>query len=173
MYGSNNAQDITKLTGNDHGMIDLQDISAQHDAGIDVKQGDYTYVNAQTGANFFNFLQDYQSNYPDAPNLVVTEAGSWDGSLVPGHLSHRDGKQIDLRYVDDNGKPIQGATADRSADADRMWDVFRGARSAGFSQIYLGDEEEWGDFGHIPKPPADQHESHFHLSIPNPRPPSK
>jgi RHS repeat-associated protein len=173
MYGSNNAQDITKLTGNDHGMIDLQDISAQHDAGIDVKQGDYTYVNAQTGANFFNFLQDYQSNYPDAPNLVVTEAGSWDGSLVPGHLSHRDGKQIDLRYVDDNGKPIQGATADRSADADRMWDVFRGAQSAGFSQIYLGDEEEWGDFGHIPKPPADQHESHFHLSIPNPRPPSK
>ena len=54
MYGSNNAQDITKLTGNDHGMIDLQDISAQYDAGIDVKRGDYTYVSAQ---NWCRFLQ--------------------------------------------------------------------------------------------------------------------
>jgi hypothetical protein len=45
-----------------------------------------------------------------------------------------------------------------------MWDIFSQAHNAGFSQIYLGDEEEWGDFGHIPKWPADQHESHFHLS---------
>ncbi len=170
MYGSSNAQDITKLTGNDHGMIDLQDMSAQHDAGIDVKQGNYTYVNVQTGADFFNFLQDYQSNYPNAPNLVVTEAGSSDGSLVPGHLSHRDGKQIDLRYVDANGNPIQGAKASDSADSDRMWDIFRGAHASGLTQIYLGDETKWGDFGHTPAAPADPHSSHFHLSIPNPRP---
>ncbi len=177
MYGSNNAQDITKLTGNDHGMIDLQDISAQHDAGIDVKRGDYTYVSAQTGADFFNFLQDYQSNYPDAPNLYVTEAGSEDGSLVPGHISHRYGAQIDVEYVDDDGNPIRGARADLKADADRTWDILRMANGFGLTQIYLGDEEEWGDWGHIPKGtptrPADPHESHFHLSIPNPVPPSQ
>lgn len=109
--------------------------------------------------------------------MYVTEAGSWDGSLVPGHISHKYGAQIDLEYVDDNGKPIRGARADLAADADRMWDIFRMAHNAGLTQIYLGDEEEWEDWGHsplgTPKHPADPHESHFHMSIPNPVPPSQ
>ena len=166
MYGSNDAKDITKLTGNDHGMIDLQDISAQHDAGIDVKEGEYTYVNAGTGADLFNFLQDYQSNYPDAPNLYITEAGAWDGSSVSGHQSHKDGMQIDLRYIDDNGKPIQGKEAYNSADADRMWDMMRMAHNSGLTQIYAGDETEWGDYSSRPK--TSPHEDHWHISIPNP-----
>ncbi|WP_263418394.1 carbohydrate-binding domain-containing protein [Terriglobus albidus] len=171
MYGSNGATDITKLDGNEHGMIDLQDISAQHDAIIDVKVGDYTYVNAQTGANLFNFLQDYQSNYSDAPNLYITEAGAWDGSSVPGHQSHKDGMQIDLRYVDDAGKPVQGKTAYDSANSDRMWDLMRMSKAAGLTQIYAGDETKWGDFAH--RPSTSPHEDHWHISIPNPKPPKK
>jgi hypothetical protein len=136
-----------------------------------VKQGDYTYVSAQTGADFFNFLQDYQGNYPDAPNLVVTEAGSEDGSEVPGHQSHKDGKQIDLRYVDDKGNSIQGKEAYNSADADRMWDLMRMSHNAGLTQIYSGDESKWGDYSH--RPATSPHEDHWHISIPNPVPPKK
>jgi len=103
---------------------------------------------------------------------MATEAGSAEGSLVPGHVSHRGGKHIDLRYVDDNGNPIQGARADLAADADCMRDIFRMARSEGMTQIYLGDEDEWRDWRHTlsgtPSNPAGPHENHFHLSIPNP-----
>ena len=101
----------------------------------------------------------------------LTEAGASDGSLVPGHISHRDGKRINLRYVDDNGKPVLGEEAYNHADADKMWNSFRMANKAGFTQIYAGDEQQWGAYSHRPAAPADPHESHYHLSRPNPRRP--
>jgi len=175
LYGSSNAQDITNIRANAYGMVDLNDIDQQHDAAFDVNSHtEYSYVSLQTGADFFNFIQDYQSNYPDAPNLYVSEAGADDGSRVPGHITHRDGKQIDLRYVNDDGRPIQNPEAYNMADADRMWDIFRMAHNSGMTQIYAGDDEEWGDYAHRPTMQgADPHFSHFHLSIPNPRPPRR
>jgi len=172
LYGSNNAQDITNIQANANGMVDLNDINQQHDAAFDVNSHtDYSYVSLQTGADFFNLVQDYQSNYPDAPNLYVTEAGAAGGSPVPNHLTHKDGKQIDLRYVDDDGNPIRDPEAYNMADADRMWDIFRMAHNAGLTQIYAGDDDEWGDYAHRPTMRgADPHFSHFHLSIPNPNP---
>jgi RHS repeat-associated protein len=173
IYGSDNSGDITNIQANENGMVDLNDINQQHDAAFDVNsKTQYSYVDVRMAANFFNFVQDYQINYPnDAPNLYVTEAGSEDGSKVPGHYTHRDGLQIDLRYADDKGRNIWGPEAYNKADADRMWDTFRMAHNNGMTQIYAGDESEWGDFAKRPAPPYDPHESHFHLSIPNTRPP--
>ena len=79
--------------------------------------------------------------------------------------------QIDLRYVDDNGNPIQGREAYNSASADRMWDLMRMSHKAGLTQIYAGDESEWGDYSH--RPAKSPHEDHWHISIPNPKPPKQ
>jgi hypothetical protein len=54
-----------------------------------------------------------------------------------------DGMQIDQRYVDDQGKPVQGREAYNSS-ADRMWDLTRMSHAAGLTQIYAGNETEWG-----------------------------
>jgi RHS repeat-associated protein len=173
LYGSNDKNDITRIDGNNFGMVDLNEVNQQHDAAFDVDtRTQYSYVHLQMGADFFNFIQDYQSNYDDAPNLYVTEAGAENGTDVPGHLTHHGGKQIDLRYVDGNGNWIRDPEAYNQADADRMWDIFRMAHNAGITQIYAGNDSQWGDYAHQPtNPGADPHFSHFHLSIPNPVPP--
>src|SRR5262249_16227775 len=127
VYGSNGAQDKKKYTANNNGMIDMRNLSDHHDSGFDVADGQAhpeEYLDVARATALFNVSVQYADAYPSDSPLVFT-AGSTDtgepGKDASGnyvHTSHRNGANIDMRYMGKNGKAPQGKHADDHSDLD-------------------------------------------------------
>jgi len=120
VYGSKDAKDITDFDANKHGMVDMREVAEHHDAEFIVKPGaKEAYLNTRTGSALFNVASEYSQLYPGDEKLMMTAGSLADGTSLPIHTSHKQGNNIDLRYMGEDGKTIQSPRAVELADVER------------------------------------------------------
>jgi hypothetical protein len=89
------------------------------------------------------------------------------------HRSHRNGENIDMRYVGADGRDLRGDAAADNADVARMtylWDAFRN-QNAAVGAVLTGNPVRFG-LGPINADLQRVHRNHFHLQRNYPRPPA-
>ncbi len=155
IYGPNHT--LQTYRTNEHGYIDLAAVARAHGSYFRVvAPGVHAYVSPQTAVDVYNAAFDYHLEYTHDANLVVTSAGNSNGTnFRPHHNSHNLGKTVDLRYMDNDGHPVQGARAIFSADDTRMQRMVQIFRENGFNEMYSDDNNvyrtQWaaGHLNHI------------------------
>lgn len=157
IYGSWGRTDVTLITANDQGYIDLSQVAQQHDANFVIKAGASPFVSLETANGFFNTTAEYHEQHPDAQKFVITDAGKADGSPLPPHKTHDLGRSIDLRYQDPSGRNLRGGTAAERADVAHTRELVGMANSAGFNQNYSARPKQFGTTY------AQGHADHLHL----------
>jgi RHS repeat-associated protein len=160
IYGSSSAADITHFASNQAGLVDLRSLAGQHDAAFSVKEGAEGFAKPDVAAGFFNAAGDYHLTYPTSSPLFVTDAGNASGTPLPPHVTHDNGRSIDLRYQDGDGHNLIGPTAATRADVARMFHLVDTARSNGLTQNYSARANAFGTLY------APGHETHLHLGQP-------
>ncbi len=158
LYGSTSAKDVTRLNPNAAGLIDLRQLSKQHDAQFQTKAGQpHMFLDMKLAAGFFNATLAYSQKYPGSQEFFVTEAGNAKGTPQPPHKTHDRGRAVDLRYQDGKGVNLTGPSAAANADVARTQFLVDTAAGAGFDQDYSARPK---DFHTLYAP---SHENHLHL----------
>jgi RHS repeat-associated protein len=157
VYGPTNASDKQTFSPNSYGYINAAQIAATDGAYFTFKSGANTYASPQTAVDLYNGAFDYHTDYPTDDKLVITDIGNATGTAVPGHQTHNLGRSVDLRYMDQNGHPIQGESAVLKADDVRMRDMVKIFQENGFNQNYSDDNISLGTQW------APNHLSHIHF----------
>src|SRR5689334_11142744 len=112
----------------------------------------------------------YHDAHPNDEKIVVTGGSNAAGQSALDangariHGTHRNGENIDIRYMDANGQSIRGPNAYSQADPQRMaslWGAFR-SQTPGLGDVYTGNQKMFG-LPAISKKLEKQHQSHFHL----------
>jgi RHS repeat-associated protein len=182
VYGSQNARDIRLYASNENGVVFVTGIARHPDAKFNSAARNQPhpehFLSPEAAAALFNAARDYADAYPDDSNIVFTAGSAETGNAAlneqgrPIHRSHRNGQNIDMRYMGVNGRPLVGNTASANADVDRMetlFDAFAGQR-AGLGAALTGTPERFG-FGPLAPGTRAVHQNHFHLQRNYPRPP--
>lgn len=183
VYGSRDANDITNYDANGHGMVDVSDMANHHDSQFqsvaEPANDPEAYLNVPNAVALFNVARMYHDAHPDDARLVFTGGSNENGQSARGanglpiHQSHRNGANIDMRYIGTDGRPIQGTTAADNADTVRMaslWGAFRN-QSAALGAVLTGNPQRFG-FGPLSQGLQNEHRNHFHLQRTYPRPPT-
>ncbi|RMG04733.1 MAG: hypothetical protein D6735_06395, partial [Acidobacteria bacterium] len=147
VYGSKNEKDITTYEANKSGMIDMREVAKHHDAEFVVKAGaKEPYLNSRTGSALFNVAYQYSQLYPNDEKLMMTAGSLADGSSLPIHKSHKQGNNIDLRYMGTDGRTIQSDEAYKLADVDRTRTIIKlfKEENAGLDAVITGDPSIFG-----------------------------
>jgi RHS repeat-associated protein len=162
VYGSGSEDDITNYKANKNGNIDLNDLAENNDSNFDVKSDAHSYLSLKNAAAFFNTAEQYGEAYPDDKPLFVTDAGKANGANFPPHKTHGQGRSADIRYMDENGNPLQGKNAATDADDDRISTLVDIAKDNGFNQNYSARPKDFGTQY------APGHDNHLHLGTTKP-----
>jgi RHS repeat-associated protein len=175
VYGAANASDITAYSPNEHGMIDLSMVAANPSAEFILRDGTRTverFASVETAVGLYNATEYYSRLYPDDAEIMVTNSSLADGTGSAAHpRSHgRPNSAIDFRYLDENGRRLQGGAAAANADAGRMTDLFDAFEASGFNQSVSGRPRDFGtgpinvntDRG---RQLIRQHQNHGHVGI--------
>jgi hypothetical protein len=183
IYGTANQDDITNYAANEHGMINVADIADHPDAQFESVAGPQNdpeeYLNPANAVALFNAAQMYHDAHPDDAKLVFTAGSNENGQSAndangnPIHHAHRNGENIDMRYMGADGQPLRGVAAADNADTARMaslWGAFRN-QSPGLGAVLTGNPERFG-FQPINRDLQNIHRNHFHLQRNYPRPPA-
>ena len=147
VYGSSGAADMTTLSPNGNGVVDLAPLSSHPDAGFEFKGGAATFLMADAAAAFWNTAAQYQSANPGSQKLLVTDMGAADAANFGPHQTHDLGRSIDLRYQNSMGLNLQDSKAFNAADVDRTRSLVGIASSQGFDQTYTGSISLFGGQG--------------------------
>jgi RHS repeat-associated protein len=182
VYGSQNARDIRLYASNENGVVYVTGIAGHPDAKFNSAARNQAhpehYLSPEAAAALFNAARDYADAYPDDSNIVMTAGSAETGNAAlnaqgqPVHRSHRNGQNIDMRYMGNNGRPLVGNTASANADADRMTTLFDAFadQNAGLGAPLTGTPQRFG-LGPISPGLQRIHQNHFHLQRNYPRPP--
>jgi RHS repeat-associated protein len=174
IYGSRDQNDLTMELANENGLIDLSVMATHPDSQFESAAGPAndpeTYLNPTNAAALFNATRMYHDAHPNDDRVVVTGASNSEGESAldsngaPIHGTHRNGENIDIRYIDANGQSIRGPNAYALADPLRMsslWGAFR-SQTPGLGDVYTGNQARFG-LPTISKKLENQHKNHFHL----------
>ena len=181
VYGSQNAQDITTYAANDHGLINIADLVNHPDANFESIQTpgrEENYLGIGQAAALFNVAEAYGQKYPNDDPLVFTGGSTATGGSAldangnPIHQSHRNGANVDLRYMGDQGTALSGATAAANGNVERnnyIISQFAG-QNANLGAALTGDPARYG-LGPIPAGLQQVHATHMHFQNTYPAPP--
>lgn len=173
VYGSQNAQDITNYAANEHRMIDVLALSGHADANfqsIQTAGREENYLGAAQARALFNVSLAYGQEYPTDDPLVFTGGSTATGGSAldingrPIHSSHRNGANVDLRYMGDAGTSLSGNTAAGNGNVARNQFIINqfAGQNAGLGAALTGDPARYG-LGAIPAGLQQIHGNHIHL----------
>jgi RHS repeat-associated protein len=174
IYGSRDQNDLTQELVNEDGLIDVAAMASHPDAQYESASGpNYdpeTYLSTTNAAALFNVARMYHDEHPNDDKLVFTGGSNSEGQSAldsngaPIHGTHQNGENIDLRYMDANGRSIKGPTASALADPQRMASLFGAFRNQtpGLANVYTGNQNRFG-LPAISTKLEKQHKNHFHL----------
>ena len=162
IYGSSGANDIVTYAGNRNGYFDLRRLTNHPDANFEIKFSANSFLMLNNAAAFFNTAEQYHEAYPSDAKLFVTDAGIATGGVFGKHKTHDLGRSIDVRYLDSNGRPLQGDTAAKNADMSRIGRLVDVAEGQGFGQNYSARPKDFGTLY------ANDHENHLHIGTTKP-----
>lgn len=172
VYGSKDEKDITNYEANKHGMVDMREVAKHHDAEFVVKSGaGEPYLNTRTGSALFNVAYQYSQLYPDDQKLMMTAGSLANGGSLPIHESHKQGNNVDLRYMGEDGKTIQSPRAVELADVERtkkLQELFRG-QNAGLDNVITGNPPRFGWPDIQSRSLKNIHKNHMHFQRNYPR----
>jgi RHS repeat-associated protein len=181
VYGSANAQAITNYTANEHGMINVVTLAGNADANFESIQTagrEENYLGVGQAAALFNVAATYGGNYPNDNRLVFTGGSTATGGSAvdangqPIHRSHRNGSNVDLRYMGDAGSSLTGNTAAGSGNVGRNQYIINqfAGQNAGLGAALTGDPARYG-LGPISARLQQIHQDHIHFQRNYPAPP--
>ena len=174
VYGSEHDDDIKMFGVNAAGLVDVDKLSGHPDAAFEVKQNTAgKFLSPETAADLFTATAAYSALLPGSPPILMTGGSTAAGaSAVASRQSHKGGKNIDFRYVDKYGNPIQREDASERADPARMKTLFEAFGREGLPAALTGTP---GRFGFKPYRPDAQlkHLNHVHLQYNYPEWPPK
>jgi hypothetical protein len=128
VYGSKNADDVTDFAVNGSELVDVTTLSGHKDAAflsIQTAGQEETFLGVGEAAALFNAAASYRSAYPHDSWLVFTGGSTASGVAavdsngVPLHHSHKNGANIDLRYMGSDGRSLIGVGAADAGDITR------------------------------------------------------
>jgi hypothetical protein len=124
----------------------------------------------------FNVAAAYGQKYPNDDPLVFTGGSSATGGSAldangqPIHQSHRNGANVDLRYMGDEGTALTGRTAAANGNVERneyIMSQFAG-QNANLGAALTGDPARYG-LGPISPRLQQIHQNHTHFQQNYPR----
>ena len=181
VYGSENAQDVTNYTANANGLINAATLAGHADANFESIQTagrEENYLGVAQAAALFNVAEAYGQKYPNDDPLVFTGGSTATGGSAldangrPIHQSHRNGANVDLRYMGDAGSSLTGGTAAANGNVERnefIMSQFAG-QNANLGAALTGDPTRYG-LGPIPAGLQQIHHNHMHFQNTYPAPP--
>jgi RHS repeat-associated protein len=181
VYGSENAQAITNYAANANGLINVVTLADNADANfgsIQTAGREENYLGLSQAAALFNVAVAYGQKYPDDEALVFTGGSTATGGSAldangqPIHRSHRNGANVDLRYMGDDGTSLTGRTAAANGNVERneyIMSQFAG-QNANLGATLTGDPARYG-LGPIPAGLQQVHQNHMHFQQNYPAPP--
>ncbi len=181
VYGSENAQAITNYTANKNGMIDVAALAGNADANFESVQTagrEENYLGVGQAAALFNVAAAYGGKYTNDDPLVFTGGSTATGGSAldangqPIHRSHRNGANVDLRYMGDTGSSLSGNTAAGTGNVERNQYIINqfAGQNAGLGAALTGDPARYG-LGPIPAALQQIHGNHMHFQNTYPAPP--
>lgn len=126
----------------------------------------------------FNVADAYGQKYPNNDPLVFTAGSTANGGVaidaygVAAHHAHRNGTNVDVRYVGDDGSSLVGRTAAVNGNIERneyIMSQFAG-QNANLGAALTGDPARYG-LGPIPADLQRIHQNHMHFQQNYPAPP--
>ena len=156
VYGSLNAKDITNYETNEHGLIDVEALSDHHNANFTSVQTpglEENYLGLAQAAALFNVAARYGQEFTRDSKLVFTGGSTATGGSAinpatgkPIHDSHRNGANIDLRYMGTDGNSLIGNDAAANGDPMRNWFIMNlfARQNAGLGAAITGDPARYG-----------------------------
>jgi RHS repeat-associated protein len=153
ILGSSGFEDRTEIKANANGVIDLNLVSAHHDANFLVAK-DQTipeeFLSNSGAAALFNVARQYGEQYPSDGKIEFTAGaettgkGCYYSNGTACHRTHDGGNAIDVRYMDKNGNPLRKSDrAYADADLSRATTMIAAFASAGFNTIYTGQQSRF------------------------------
>jgi len=181
VYGSANAQDISNYTANKSGLINVAALADHPDANFESIQTagrEENYLGVSQAAALFNVAEAYGQKFTNDDPLVftggstATGGSALDANGVAIHQSHRNGANIDLRYMGDDGASLTGATAAGNGNVDRNQFIINqlAGQNANVGAALTGDPARYG-LGPIPADLQRIHGTHMHFQNTYPPPP--
>ena len=177
VYGSLSARDIANYAVNEHGLINVADLSDHADANFTSVQTpgrEENYLGIAQAAALFNVAARYGQEFTRDGPLVFTGGSTATGgtAVTRQGQSHQNGRNIDLRYMGVEGSGITGNTA--AANAEPLRNIFImnqfARQNAGLGATITGDPARYG-LGAIPANLQQGHRNHMHFQNTYPYPP--
>lgn len=174
VYGSRDARDILISYANEHGMVAFTGLATHPDAAFQSAAAQQEtpehFVSVNTAVAIFNATKYYEGLHPDDDDIVLTAGSIETGGTginprtgQPAHrFGHRNGTNIDIRYMDANGRPIQGRDAVDSADTQRTMDIANAFDLAGWGATITGDQPRFG-LRAVTQATEQSHRNHMHI----------
>ena len=149
VYGSSSARDITDYATNEHGMIDVANLSGHVNANFESIQTlgqEENFLGIAQALTLFNVGSIYGQNYPADSPLVLTGASTATGGSAIIRQSHQNGTNIDLRYMGADGTSLTGNTAAANGDPERNMLIMNlfAQQNAGLGAAITGDPARYG-----------------------------
>jgi hypothetical protein len=169
------------FAANKSGLINVATLAGNADANFESIQTagrEENYLGLSQAAALFNVAAAYGQKYPDDDELVFTGGSTATGGSALDangrsiHQSHRNGANVDLRYMGDDGTTLTGHTAAANRNVERneyIMSQFAG-QNANLGATLTGDPARYG-LGPIPAGLQQIHETHMHFQQNYPAPP--
>jgi RHS repeat-associated protein len=173
--------DTFDLAGNGKGLVNVLYISQLAGAGNFVSEQtpghEEEYLGITQAAALYNVSMAYGHAYPNDDPLVFTAGSTESGESARyrnGQLahksSHRGGRNIDLRYMGDDGTSLTGPSAAGQGSVERNTFIMGqfSAQRANLGGALTGDPARYG-LGPIPSGLQKQHSDHMHFQLNYPK----
>ena len=175
VYGSLNARDTADYGVNEHGLINVDELAGHANANfvnIQTPGQEENYLGIAQAVALFNVAARYGQEFTNDSPLVFlggsTAIGGSAISLVTGdplHQSHRNGANLDLRYMGANGNSLTGNTA--AANGEPLRNIFIinsfAQQNAGLGAALTGDPARYGLGALSSEALRLQHQNHMHF----------
>jgi RHS repeat-associated protein len=174
IYGSRDARDITISIANEYGMVAFTGLAMHPDAAFQSAAAQQVteehFVSVDTGVAIFNATKYYEGLHPDDDEIVIThgsiETGGTGTNPITGRpahpAGHRNGTNIDIRYMDANGRPIRNRDAVDRADTQRTMDIADAFDRVGWGATITGDQARFG-LRAVSQATEQAHRNHMHI----------
>jgi hypothetical protein len=178
---SQGSYDITIYDSNSHGLINAADLAQHPDANFESIQTpgrEENYPGVNQAAALFNVAAAYGEKYPNDDPLVFTGGSTATGGSAldangrPIHQPHRNGANVDLRHMGDDGTTLTGGTAAANGNVERNQFIINSfaGQNANTGAALTGNPARFG-LGPIPAGLQQIHSTHMHFQNTYPAPP--